>query len=125
MKLLLDTHVFLWCLDKSTFLKPAWREVIVDPNNLVFVSVVTPWEMSIKERKKLNGFHFKRPLEAYFEYLEFGILDVRFDHIRELHSLPLHHKDPFDRMLIAQARVEECTLITIDKKLRMYDVSIL
>lgn len=124
MKLLLDTHVFLWCLDKSTFLKPAWREVIVDPNNMVFVSVVTAWEMSIKERKR-NGFHFKRRLEAYFEYLEFGMLDIRLEHIRELHSLPLHHKDPFDRMLVAQARVEECTLVTIDKKLRAYHVPIL
>lgn len=125
MKILLDTHVFLWCLDKSTLLKPGWREVIIDPNNLVFVSVVTPWEMSIKERKKRNGFHFKRPLESYFENLEFGILDIRLAHVQELHALPLYHKDPFDRILIAQARVEGCMLITIDKKMHKYDVPIL
>lgn len=123
MNYLLDTHAFIWWVENDKKLSDLWRQIISDPNNRISISVVSAWEMSIKLRsKKLK---LKTSFGACFDHLEFDIIDITLLHIQELHKLPSHHKDPFDRMLVAQARVEECTLITIDKKLHMYDVPIL
>lgn len=123
IKYLLDTHIFIWWTEDSKRLPQALREVINSPDNLVYVSTVSAWEMSLKLRA--GKLRLRTSFLECFDQLEFDSLDIILPHIYEYHKLPFHHKDPFDRMLIAQARVEACTLITIDKKLRAYDVPIL
>lgn len=121
MNYLLDTHVFIWYLEGNTRLKRAWRTIIANRNNVVFVSIVSPWEMSIKSKK----LRLSLPFDRYFRNFEYALLPVTLSHIGELRTLPFHHRDPFDRMLIAQARAEGCTLMTLDKKMHAYDVPVL
>ncbi|MBI3956320.1 type II toxin-antitoxin system VapC family toxin [Candidatus Gottesmanbacteria bacterium] len=121
MKYLLDTHVFIWYLEGNNRLKPEWRHIIADRKNDVFVSITSPWEMSLKAKK----LHLQLPFDSYFRNFEYMLLTITLPHIDELRKLPFHHKDPFDRMLVAQARVEGCMLITLDKKMLAYDVPIL
>lgn len=124
MRYLLDTHIFLWSLNNHSKLKDSVRKILVDPKNLIFVSVVSTWEVSIK-LKTHPGFKLKTSIKEAFEISGFEILPVSFEHALGVQKLSLHHKDPFDRMLIAQAKVEKLTLITHDKKIWKYDVSIL
>lgn len=123
MKYLLDTHVLLWWYDDDKRLTETQRSAISDPKNDVLLSAVNAWEMSLKIRK--NKLKTKRPLRTYFERSNFQILSISMSHILELHKLPNVHKDPFDRILIAQARAEECVLITSDEMLHAYHVPIL
>lgn len=121
MKYLLDTHILIWHLEGNTELNTTWREVIANPENIIFVSIISPWEMSLKEKK----LRLRLPFDAYFVNFEYILLDINLSHIADVRKLPFHHKDPFDRLLVAQARVENCMLITVDKKMHMYDVPIL
>lgn len=121
MRCLLDTHVLIWYLEGNNRLKQEWRHIIADRDNDIFVSIISPWEMSLKSKK----LHLKLQFESYFQDFEYTLLMISLSDIKELRQLPVHHKDPFDRMLIAQARIEGCTLITVDKKMHMYDVPIL
>lgn len=123
MRYLLDTHVFLWWLSSDKRLKVSWIQAISDSRNEVFVSVVSAWEMSIKIQ--LGKLRLKTPLVECFKDLRFGVLDISLDHILSLNQLPLKHKDPFDRMIIAQARAEQCVLVTDDEKMSEYDVPLL
>lgn len=120
MRCLLDTHVLIWYLEGNNRLKQEWRYIIADRDNDIFVSIISPWEMSLKSKK----LRLKFPFERYFQDFEYTLLTISLSHVKELRQLPVHHKDPFDRMLVAQARVENCSLITLDKKLRVYDVPI-
>lgn len=121
MNYLIDTHIFLWWLDDDKRLSQRMREVIRDGKNSVFVSVVSAWEIAIK--LKLNkGFKLKKPLDAYFKTSDFVVMDINLGHILRLTDLPLIHKDPFDRMLIAQAITEKMTLITVDANIKKYKV---
>ena len=120
MKYLLDTNIFIWWVENDKKLTSDWRAEISSPQNIVIVSVVSAWEMSIKMRKR--KLKLKTTWEDCFDNLEFDSLDITLGHLGEFHKLPLLHKDPFDRMLVAQARVEECTLITSDIKLKEYNV---
>lgn len=120
MNYLLDTHILIWHLEGNKKLNNTWREVIANPENTIFVSIISPWEMSLKAKK----LHLRLPLDAYFINFEYILLDIKLSHIAEVGKLPFYHKDPFDRMLVAQAKVEKCTLITVDKKMHRYDVPI-
>lgn len=102
MNLLLDTHVFLWAIDNDPNLSREAREAIIDGNNVVFVSAASAWEIAIK---KAIG-KLIVPNEDYLLELElhrFTPLDITTEHALEVEHLPAHHKDPFDRMLVAQA----------------------
>jgi PIN domain nuclease of toxin-antitoxin system len=89
--------------------------------NEVHVSIVTPWELAIKQA--LGRLVLPVPFEAMLEAMEFSLLPVNLGHTRLLAELPAHHRDPFDRMLIAQAQGEGLTLVTRDGKMRRYDVA--
>ena len=120
--LLLDTHVFLWWkLDDERLQEPA-RDAISSAD-LVFVSVASAWEVAIKARLG------KLDLDANFADgvtdSGFERLAIAFEHVAETRSLPDHHRDLFDRMLIAQARVERLALVTHDRQLEPYDVELL
>lgn len=124
MNLLLDTHAFLWAIDNNPRLSQKARDAIIDGNNIVFVSAATAWEIAIK--KSIGK--LKIPNGDYLEELKvhrFTPLDITTEHALMVESLPPYHKDPFDRMLIAQAQVEKLTLVTGDSKIKAYTVPII
>lgn len=124
MRLLLDTHVLLWWLADDRRLKAPERHAIGEPSTLVYVSAVSLWEIAIKRRLRrleLDPEVLERELESG-EMIE---LPIRWEHATETGSLPGHHDDPFDRMLIAQARTEELTLVSYDAAFHPYDVAVL
>ena len=123
MRLLLDTNALLWALTKPHRLAPRASEALEDESSEVFVSVVSPWEMAIaKSRGKM---HPPDDLEAQLERRRFALLPILLRHTQAIGSMPHHHHDPFDRMLIAQAQVEGLTIVTSDRMLREYAVSLL
>lgn len=124
MNLLIDTHVLLWALDDDPLLSSAARAAITDGRNLVFVSAATAWEIVIK--KALGK--LRAPTESYLDELRrhrFTPLDITTPHALAVETLPLHHTDPFDRLLVAQAQVEKLTLVTRDARLQAYAVPII
>lgn len=123
MRYLLDTHVFLWWLNDDKKLKVPLREIIRDSSNSIFVSVISAWEISIKMKAK--KFKLKTTFEKVFDKFQFELLDVNLSHVFRHHKLPVFHKDPFDRMLIAQAFAEKAILITGDSKFKKYKVPLL
>lgn len=123
MRYLLDTHIFLWWLTEDKKLIAFVRKIIKDPQNQIYVSVVNGWEISIKNR--LGKLPLKTTLKECFEISTFEVLNINLDHILTLNKLPLYHSDPFDRMLIAQAKAEKLRLITSDDKIKKYDIKII
>ena len=123
MNLLLDTHVLLWWLDDHPALSRDAREAIANEDNLVFVSAATVWEIRIKEglRKLEVPLDFRQVLQTQ----PFLFLDVTVDHADAVGGLQNHHRDPFDRLLIAQAKVESLVIITHDERFRSYDVPLI
>ena len=122
MRLLLDTHALIWWLARKLMSEDA-ESAIAAPENEVVVSAASVWEAEIKAaagRLNLSG-----DLIHGVEKSGFAELPVRFEHGRAAARLPLHHRDPFDRMLIAQARLEGLVLVTRDPTFRRYDVPVL
>ena len=120
MRLLLDTHVLLWWLADDAALSPVAREAIADEDSEVWVSAASAWEISIKRALgKLSGPNdlVEKLVENHFDPLPILVADAL-----EAGSLPPHHDDPFDRMLVAQARLSGLTLVTHDARIRAYDV---
>jgi len=123
MNLLLDTHVLIWALENSPTLSANARDAIVDGNNMVFVSAASAWEISIK--KAIGKLEAPDNLLEEIELHRFTPLNMNFDHARRAGTLPDIHKDPFDRMLIAQAQIERLILVTRDDSIPRYDVNVL
>lgn len=123
MNLLLDTHVLIWALEDNPILSAEAHDAIVDGKNMVFVSSVSAWEISIK--KAMGKLKAPDNLEEEIELHRFTPLNVNFEHARLAGALPDIHKDPFDRMLIAQAITEKLTLISRDSQCADYGVSLL
>ena len=124
MSLLLDTNVLIWCLLDSPILSDEARQAINDENTQVVVSAASVWEIRIKQ--KINKIR-KFPLDFYERLilLPFDILPMTAEHANATYDLPLIHRDPFDRMLIAQSLVECLTLVTRDEMIEKYRVPIL
>ncbi|MBD2278582.1 MULTISPECIES: type II toxin-antitoxin system VapC family toxin [Nostocales] len=120
MGFLLDTHVLLWWLANDPKLSADVREIIRNPVNDSFVSAATIWEIAIKT--SLGKLKQPDDLLAVLRDNRFQVLDISAEHCLNVGSLPWHHKDPFDRMLISQALVEGLTIITVDQKFKFYDV---
>jgi PIN domain nuclease of toxin-antitoxin system len=127
MRLLLDTHVLLWWHDQPARLTDTAYGAMNDLGNDVFISVVCGWEIQIKAQ--LGKLTLSKPLSAILQEEQatngFRLLPVTMDHVYALDSFPLHHRDPFDRLLIAQTHQEGLTLVTHDPKLSAYSVSLL
>ena len=122
-RLLLDTHTLLWWIQDDPALDTQTRESINDPNNEIFVSAASIWEISIKRsRGRLES---PRDLDAQIDRARFVRLSITFDHAELAGRLSLHHRDPFDRMLVAQAQVEDLTLVTRDRDIQRYGVQTL
>ena len=122
MSLLLDTHVLLWWL-AGTDLDPRTVERIADPAELVAVSAASIWEAGVKGA--LGKLKVPGSLAAAVAAEGFTPLPISLDHAENAGALPPHHRDPFDRMLIAQARAERLTIVTHDPAFRDYDVDLL
>lgn len=104
-------------------LKPAVRRVLAAPETELFVSIVTPWEVAIKA--SLGRLEIDEDMQESLAAFGVTFLGVGLAHVARVRTLPLHHKDPFDRMLIAQALVEGMTLVSADRKAAAYDVPLL
>lgn len=125
MRLLLDTHLLLWAAEGSERLSRAARTLLNDSQNVLMFSAVSLWEVAIKQSIGRSDF------EADARLLRRGLLDNGYDelvltsaHAVALDGLPPLHKDPFDRMLVAQAQVEGITLVTSDATLARYPIAI-
>lgn len=122
MRLLLDTHALLWWLNDDGKLGKHARQLIGDPENDVLVSIVSLWEIAVKLRVgKLEA-----NLEEIFAILPeqgFQLLDITYAHLISLAKLPVHHRDPFDHLLMAQAMTEDAVFVSQDQNVPLYGVS--
>ena len=119
MTLLLDTHVVLWWRQGGRRLSREARAAIAAAA-IVHVSAASAWEVAIK--MAIGRLDLDQPFEAHVREAGFETLPITFAHAAEVARLPRHHADPFDRMLVAQARVERLTLVTHDRAFLAYDV---
>lgn len=122
MRLLLDSHVALWWLADHPSLGEECRAAITSADE-VYYSAVTPWELGIK--RALGKLAYPDGLIADLRKSGFVELPITGEHALVAPTLPEHHRDPFDRMLVAQAQIEACELVTSDDALSAYDVAIL
>lgn len=124
MYLLLDTHALLWWVEDDPQLSLVARRLIADEQNDCLVSLATAWEMAIKAG--LKKLELAVPVQRYFQQHlpanDFRLLPLGLDHVTRVETLPLHHRDPFDRLLIAQALCEGLTLISGDSVFDHYGI---
>ena len=127
MKILLDTHIFIWWADQPERLSPAALSALEDEANELLLSVASVWEMQIKIQ--LGKLKLRLPLKEVVkdqqETNDLTVSPVTLTHVLALDALPLHHKDPFDRLLIAQSIEEDLTLVTADSQFAVYSVKLL
>ncbi len=118
MKYLLDTHILVWWFEANRKLSQDFKVLIEDPKNAKYVSVASFWEIIIKTNtKKLK---LDRSIDFLAKNMGFEILDIKLNHILELNKLPNIHRDPFDRIIISQTKVENCILLTADEIVKSY-----
>ena len=126
MKLLLDTHTFIWWDSEPKRLSQQVLKICQDPGNVLLVSVASLWEMQIK--LQLGKLKLNKPLAELVsgqqKINKIDILDVKLEHVLALGKLPSHHRDPFDRLLIAQADIEEAILVSKDQFFAEYEVKV-
>ena len=127
MKVLLDTHAFIWWDSHPTKLSPQARATCEDRANVVLLSVASAWEMQIKLQLGQLALHLPlaEVIASQQQSNDIQVLPVALGHVLALQDLPAHHKDPFDRLLIAQANVEEAVLISHDPVFAHYAVKVL
>ncbi len=127
MKLLLDTHIFIWWADESGKPSPQALALCEDPANELVLSVASIWEMQIK--RQLGKLQLTLPLRDLVAGQQatnnLAVLPVTLAHVLALESLPPRHKDPFDRLLVAQAMVEGAVLVSVDTVFAAYPVTVL
>ena len=126
MRLLLDTHAFLWWADTPEKLPGSVVTLCKDPETTLLVSVASAWELQIKAQ--LGKIRFSTSLEQLFQTQQANgvlVLPVELPHVIQLGALPLHHKDPFDRLLIAQSMVEDTHLVSADAAFKDYSIKLL
>lgn len=126
MRLLLDSHTFLWWVRNDPALKKRTQALIADTGNECYVSHASAWEMAIKA--SLGKLTLPSTVEQFVihqcEINDFRLLPITLAHIGLVQLLPFHHRDPFDRILVAQARMEGMTLLSRDPTLKDYGISI-
>jgi PIN domain nuclease of toxin-antitoxin system len=123
MRVLIDTHILLWWLADDSALPRRAHDVIANPETVVEVSAATVWEIAIE--KALGRLVAPDDLLDALSANTFNTLAISADHALAAGSLPPHHHDPFDRMLIAQARTDGLTLVSVDRRFSDYDVDLL
>ncbi|MFW6116848.1 MAG: type II toxin-antitoxin system VapC family toxin [bacterium] len=126
MKLLLDTHAFIWWDSDPSRLSSRVVSLCQNRANLVLLSVVSVWEMQIKHQlgKLRLGLPLRELVETHKQANDIQVLPINLEHVLELESLPAVHADPFDRLLVAQARVEGTVLLSHDSAFEDYPVAV-
>jgi len=126
MRALLDTHAFLWWITNDPRLSKKVREIISDGENELFLSVASGWEMAIKAG--LGRLQLPPNLEHFIlEQMALNAIEslpVQMSHALHVYKLPAHHRDPFDRMLIAQAQLQNLPILTVDPQIARYSVKV-
>ena len=126
-RLLLDTHAFLWWVDDAPQLGAAARKAIGDASNECYLSIASCWEMAIKS--SLAKLRLAKPVERFISEQvaanSFSLLNIEVHHLAKVEKMPFHHRDPFDRLLIAQALTEKLTILTADGAFAEYGVKVL
>jgi PIN domain nuclease of toxin-antitoxin system len=127
MRALLDTHTFIWWVTDDTRLSSTARNIITNPENILFLSAASAWEIVIKVR--LGKLNLPEPAETYIPSRlvmnRFESLPIEMTHALQVLNLPAFHQDPFDRILIAQSQIEKMPIITIDSKIVQYPVDVI
>lgn len=124
MRLLLDTHAFLWWVNDAPELSGKARSAIGKGQNECFLSIASCWEMAIKASlgKLVLSQSVERFIPEQLAANSFRLLEIDFRHTAKVETLPFHHRDPFDRLIVAQAMSEKLTLVTADSALSQYGV---
>lgn len=127
MNLLLDTHAFIWWDGEPVKLSPTVQSALQNPQNTIFLSVVSVWELQIKFQ--IGRLQLRQPIADIVDEQrrqnQLQILPVELPHVIQYGQLPLHHNDPFDRLLIAQALSEQIVLVSKDADISKYAVNTL
>ena len=127
MRILIDTHIFIWSLREPERLSASAVEILNDRQNVIFLSVVSAWEIQIKTGT--NKLVLDQPLIETIARQQrvnnLQLLPIELRHISGLSRLPMHHRDPFDRLLLAQSNVEAMPLLSADAVFDAYDAQIL
>jgi PIN domain nuclease of toxin-antitoxin system len=124
MRLLLDTHTFIWYVTNDRQISTLVLELVNDGNNDVLLSIASIWEMAIKH--STGKLSFALPFEIFISQQmslnKFNLLNININHLTVVASLPFHHRDPFDRLLISQAMVEQLPILSIDPAFDSYPI---
>jgi PIN domain nuclease of toxin-antitoxin system len=124
--ILIDTQILIWISEELPKMKKSWFNLIEDSNNNVYISIVSFWEIAIK--MSINKLKTEAELQQLFDFVEdanIKILPIHPENIQLVKDLPFHHKDPFDRMIIAQAISNNYEVISSDEKFGKYKISLL
>lgn len=127
MKLLIDTHAFLWFIEGNPNLSNTARSLIEDESNQRFLSIASLWEMSIKVSmsKLILQMSFADLVEQQVCKNAIELLEIRAEHLDQLAKMPFHHKDPFDRLIVAQSIVESMAVLSKDSTFGSYSITLL
>jgi PIN domain nuclease of toxin-antitoxin system len=123
VRLAIDSNAFVWMASRPAELTAAARQALTDPVNDRFISIASVWEISIK--LSLGKLSLPGPLEEAIDDTAATLLPITMPYIKRAQTLPFHHRDPFDRMLIAQAMEEGLTIVTRDRIFSAYGVPVL
>lgn len=127
MRILLDTHAFIWWVTNDSQLSDIARACITDPDNDVFLSIASAWEIVIKVN--IGKLILPEPPESYIPSRlasnQLESLPIQMNHVLQVSALPNHHRDPFDRILIAHSQVEQMPILTADNLIAQYSVNVI
>ena len=127
MKLLLDTHTFLWFVNDNPKLSDRLKDLIEDTNNVNYLSMASLWEMSIKFNLGKLTLHpnYEEFVEKEVTTTSIQLLNIELSHLRINATLPFHHRDPFDRLIIAQSMAEDIPIVSVDSAFDKYAVTLI
>ena len=127
MRLLLDTHTFLWFVNDNPKLSNRLKELIEDTNNVSYLSVASLWEISIKFNlgKLTLDPNYEEFIEREVTTSTIQLLNIELEHLRINATLPFHHRDPFDRLIIAQSIAENIPIVTLDSAFDKYSATLI
>jgi PIN domain nuclease of toxin-antitoxin system len=127
MTILLDTHIFLWAINEDPKMTKRQREIFRDTNKTLYLSMASVWEVFLKAstgKLALKGGEPETFVRQQMELNRIQLLPIRLEHTAQVVRLPWHHKDPFDRLLIAQSQLEKLPLLTADRWFAAYEVEL-